>query len=118
MVPSAAVENETSGARLAPAIFQLSLPRVTTTSAAMRSAAAFAASAEAAGTAGVNDTTGTAILIDAGGPGGARRQRHDRHGHLDRRRGAERRELLVERAQQGRLVHGSTVLRRGDAERP
>ena len=66
MVPSAAVENEISGARLVPAIVQLSLPRATTTSAAIRSAAAFAASAEAVATAGANDTTGTAIEIDAG----------------------------------------------------
>ena len=98
MLPSAAVENEISGARLVPAIVQLSLPRATTTSAAIRSAAAFAASAEAVATAGA--------------------QRHDRHGHRDRRRRVERRELRVERGQQGRLVDGATVLRGGDAERP
>ena len=66
MLPSAAVENEISGARLVPAIVQLSLPRVTTTSAAIRSAAAFAASAVAVGTAGANGTTGTSAVIDAG----------------------------------------------------
>ena len=66
MLPSAAVENEISGARLAWAIVQLSSPRAMTTSAAIRSAAAFAASAEAVGTAGTSDTTGTAIVIDAG----------------------------------------------------
>ena len=97
-LPSAAVENEISGARLVPAIVQLSLPRVMTTSAAIRSAAAFAASAEAVVTAGANGATGTVIVIVL--------------------RRAERRELLVERGQQGRLVHGATFLRRGDAERP
>ena len=71
MLPSAAVENEISGARLVPAIVQLSLPRAMTTSAAIRSAAAFAASAEAVATAGANDTTGTAIVIDAGVPSAA-----------------------------------------------
>ena len=71
MLPSTAVENEMSGARLVPAIVQLSSPRVTTTSAAIRSAAAFAASAEAVATAGANDTTGTAIVIDAGAPSSA-----------------------------------------------
>ena len=71
MLPSAAVENEISGARLVPAIVQLSLPRATTTSAAIRSAAAFAASAEAVATVGANDTTGTAIVIDAGVPSAA-----------------------------------------------
>ena len=98
MLPSAAVENEISGARLVPAIVQVSLPRATTTSAAMRSAAAFAASAVAVATVGANGTTGTV--------------------HRDRRRRAERRELLVERGQQGRLVHRATVLRRGERERP
>ncbi len=68
MLPSAAVENEISGARLVPAIVQLSLPRATTTSAAIRSAAAFAASAEAVATAGANDTTGTVIVIESGVP--------------------------------------------------
>ena len=69
MLPS--VENEISGARLARAIVQLSLPRVTTTSAAIRSAAALAASADAVVTEGANDTTGTAIVIDAGVPSAA-----------------------------------------------
>ena len=41
-----------------------------------------------------------------GGDGGW--QRHDRHGHRDRRRRVERRELLVERRHQGRLVDGAT----------
>src|SRR6478752_5709214 len=68
MLPSAAVENEIRGARLVPAIVQLSLPRATTTSAAIRSAAAFAASAEAVATAGVNEATGTVIEIDSGVP--------------------------------------------------
>ncbi len=66
MLPSAAAGNESSGARLVPAIVQLSLPRATTTSTAMRSAAAFAASAEAVATAGTSETTGTAILIESG----------------------------------------------------
>ncbi len=66
MVPSAAVENEINGARLVPAIVQLSSPRVMITSAAIRSAADFAASTVAVATAGANDTTGTAISIDAG----------------------------------------------------
>ncbi len=65
-LPSAAVENEISGARLLPAIFQLSSPRAITTSAAIRSAAAFAFSAEAVATAGGNGTTGTGTVIDAG----------------------------------------------------
>ena len=71
MLPSAAVENEISGARLSPAIVQLSLPRATTTSAAIRSAAAFAASAEVVATAGANDTTGTVIVIESGVPSAA-----------------------------------------------
>ena len=95
MLPSAAVENEISDARLVPAIVQWSLPRATTTSAAMRSAAAFAASAVAVAMVGVNGL--------------------DRHGHRDRRRRAERRELLVERGHQGRLVDGATFLRGGEA---
>ena len=66
MLPSAAVENEISGARLVPAIVQLSLPRARTTSATIRSAAALAASAEAVATAGASGATGTAIVIDAG----------------------------------------------------
>src|SRR4051795_548274 len=66
MVPSAEVENEISGARLVPAIVQLSLPRATAMSATIRSAAAFAASAEVVATAGANGTTGTAAVIDAG----------------------------------------------------
>ena len=71
MLPSAAVENEISGARLVPGIVQVSSPRATTTSAAIRSAAVIAASAEAVVTAGANDTTGTAIVIAAGVPGAA-----------------------------------------------
>ena len=98
MLPSAAVENEISGARLVPAIVQVSLPWARTTSAAIRSAAAFAASAEAVATAGANDTSGTAIVIDAGVPSAA--------------------SCWSSAAMQGRLVHGATVLRRGDAERP
>ena len=66
MVPSPRVENEISGASFVRAIVQLSLPRATTTSAAIRSAAAFAASAEAVVTAGANDTTGTAVVIESG----------------------------------------------------
>ena len=65
-LPSAAIENEMSGARLVRATVQLSSPRVTTRSAAIRSAAAFAASAEAVATVGANGTTGTAIAIVAG----------------------------------------------------
>ncbi len=71
MVPSAAVENETSGARLLPAIVQSSSPRASTTSATMRSAAALAASAEAVATAGASDTTGRAMVIDSGVPSAA-----------------------------------------------
>ncbi len=71
MLPSAAVENEISGARLAPPIVQLSVPRATTTSAAIRFAAACAASAVAVATAGGNTWTGTAIVIDPGVPSAA-----------------------------------------------
>jgi hypothetical protein len=56
---------------LVRAIVQLSSPRATTTSAAIRSAAAFAASPEAVATAGANVTTGTAIVIDSGVPSAA-----------------------------------------------
>ena len=66
MFPSTVVASRTSDARLLPVIVQLSLPRVTTTSEAIRSAAAFAASAEAVATAGATARTGTAIVIDAG----------------------------------------------------
>src|SRR4029077_7225576 len=68
MLPSAAVENEISGARLVRAIVQLSSPRTTTTSAAIRSAAALAASAEAVATRGPNDKTGTGMVMDVGVP--------------------------------------------------
>ena len=63
--------NEISGARFLPAIVQVSSPRVTTTSAAIRSASAFASSAEAVATAGGNGTTGAATVIDAGVSGAA-----------------------------------------------
>ena len=98
MLPSAAVENEISGARLVRAIVQLSLPRATTTSAAIRSAAAFAASAEAVATAGANDTTGTAIVIDAGVPSAA--------------------SCWSSAVSRAALSTARPVLRRGDAERP
>ena len=98
MLPSAAVENEISGARLCagdrPAVLAPGDDHV-----------------------GGHPIRGRLRRLGRGGGDGGC-QRHDRHGHRDRRRRVERRELLVERGQQGRLVHGATVLRRGDAERP
>ena len=71
MVPSAAVENEISDASFEPETFQLSLPSATTTSAAIRSAAACAASAVSVVTVGGSATIGTSIAIDAGVSGAA-----------------------------------------------
>ena len=71
MVPSAAVVNEISDASFAPATVQLSSPSVTTTSADIRSAAAFASSAAAVATAGSTGSIGTSMAIDAGAPGDA-----------------------------------------------